>query len=221
MSTFQVDIHQALEGYREKKIILDIVKEVRSGKEATVYLVSNQKHELFALKVYKNPDQRAFKHTEQYLAGKYFRSASLRRAVTKKNTYGRKVLNDLWTKREFYLLKLAFNAGVHVPKPFEWTSNSILMEFVGSDEVPAPRLSDVDLDSNKVNELYLMLMKDIEILRDRGIVHGDFSEYNVLIADGRPYIIDFPQALDIRNNPNWEEMYKRDIANIKKYFQKL
>lgn len=209
----------SLQQLGRKGIELHLVRRLTSGKEATVYVVTDEDN-LYALKVYKDYATRAFKRNENYLAGKYVRRPSERKAMQKRSRLGKNLIHRLWIKREFYLLKKLFEAEADVPEPIYMTHNAILMEYIGNKNYPAQLLRGIRLDKTEAKKVYKNILKNIDIFYKNGIVHGDLSEYNILYANGKIYVIDFPQAVDIRNNPNAEEMLKRDIENVEKWYNK-
>lgn len=209
---------EAITQYKTKNISLELIKQLSSGKEAVVYLVSENK-KLLALKVYKDYITRSFKNNQEYLAGKHVQRPSERKAMQKRNRFGKDLMHKLWVKREFYMLKKLFNSGINIPEPIDMTRNSILMEYIGDLDFPAPLLKDVKFTSRDALRVYKKINEDIELMYESGIVHGDLSAFNILYWKSKPYIIDFPQSLDVRNNPNAEEILKRDKANLEKWFQ--
>lgn len=214
------ELEKVLVDYKIKGYCFDEVVEIKSGKEATVYLVTD-KSKSYALKIYKNPEQRAFKNKSAYLAGRFYRKQSIRKAISKNNEFSKKFLHESWVRREYYVLSKLFDNQANIPKVFDWTTNSILMQFIGDDQIAAPRLVDVVLSPDQGKQLLAKVLNSIEIFLDFGIVHGDLSEFNILLWKNEPYIIDFPQAIDIRNNPNKEFALRRDIDNVLKFFGRV
>lgn len=194
------------------------MSDIKSGKEAVVCRVLFD-DSLAAMKIYKDPEHRNFTQVGAYLAGKHYKHESERRAVAKKNRFGKKLQHSNWVKREFFLLNKLFKAGASIPRPIAQIENTIVMELLGNAEEAAPRLSDITLDSIQAQDAYNKILKSIDLFWEEGIVHGDLSPYNVLWWKSKPYIIDFPQSIDIRQHPHPEELLERDKANIKKYFE--
>lgn len=204
-----------LSEWRKKHPDLTMLSKLKSGKEADLWLVRIDS-ELRALKVYARG---SLSTRGQYNAGQWISEASLRKAVRQKTKVGKNLQARLWTKREFYLLKKLREQGAIVPQALDYTSNAILMEYLGAETSPAPRLIDVRLDPAIIARVQVQIEQSIKLFLDDGIVHGDLSAYNILWWDGKPWIIDFPQAADIRRNPNWRELYDRDIRNVRDYFE--
>ncbi|MBI4087218.1 MAG: hypothetical protein HY434_00085 [Candidatus Liptonbacteria bacterium] len=198
---------------------LEVLSNIKSGKEAVVYRVMLDGH-LAAMKVYKNPEERSFKNTGTYLAGKYYRRPSERRAIAKNNKFAKKLKHENWVKREFFMLKRLFDLGANIPKPILQIDSAIFMELLGDRRNVAQRLCDVVLDGAEVKKAFNAVLKSIEIFWNFGIVHADLSEYNILWWKSKPYIIDFPQSIDRRTHPSSREILERDLGNIVKYFGK-
>jgi RIO kinase 1 len=206
---------KTLQQWQAKHSDLNVVKKLKSGKEADVYLVEIGTL-MRALKVYDSAA--ALKTRQQYTEGKWVREKSLRKALSQKTKVGQSLQQRLWTKREFYLLQKLRQQGAIVPEVFEQTDDAILMQYLGDREQAAPRLIDINLNDILQQNAYKSINDSIEIFLKNGIVHGDLSAYNILWWQDMPWIIDFPQAIDIRHNPNWQELYQRDLTNIKDYF---
>ncbi len=195
------------------------LSDIKSGKEAVVYKVLFD-GELAAMKVYKDPEHRTFTHVGAYLAGKYYKHASERKAVAKNNRFGRKLKHSNWVKREFFLLQSLFKVGARIPKPIALLDTAIVMQLLGDQDTVAQRLSDVELSDTDARAAYEKILATIQLFWEQGIVHGDLSAYNVLWWHAEPYIIDFPQAIDIRRHPEPEQLLERDRNNIARYFSK-
>lgn len=197
-----------------------VVKNIKSGKEADCFLVKI-KDRLFCLKLYNDRSLSTTSRNSIYLAGKWFRNPSQKKAVSKGNKYGKDLVKKLWTKREYYMLKKFYTLGASVPKVFDYNCDSILMEYLGASNLPAPLLKDTVLSEKQRAYVFNQIVDSIKTFYKCGIVHGDLSEFNVIFWQNKPYIIDFPQAVDIRNNPNTNELLLRDISNICKFFNKI
>lgn len=213
------DLENLILKYRNKGYDLWDLREVRSGKEATIYTVASHQGKL-ALKVYKDPALRRFQKDHEYLEGKFYRNPSVRRAVQNRTKMGKEILYRSWVRREFFILKKLGRKQANVPKVYEWVANTVLMEFIGED-FPAPQLKEVELSADQANKALDVILKNIELFLQCGVVHSDLSEYNILWWKQQPYIIDLPQSIDIRNNPNKNMLLKRDLDNLINYFQKF
>lgn len=211
-----INLEKILKDYERKNYILKNPRQIRQGKEATVFVVTFEEKNL-ALKVYVSPKFRAFQNGQIYTEGKYYRKPSERRAVEKGNRFSKTMRHKNWIRREFFLLNKVAKLGAIVPKVYDWTPDSILMEFIGDDQV-APRLIDIELDKTFAYNALESILKNVELLLECGVVHGDLSAYNILWWQGKPWIIDLPQAVDIRRNPHKDELLKRDLDNVMHYF---
>lgn len=199
---------------------IEMVSNVKSGKEAIVYKVLLD-GEFVAMKVYKKPEERSFKNTGQYLIGKYYKNPSHRKAVAKGNKFAKRLKHQNWVKREYFMLEKLYELGAKIPKPVLHVDDAIFMEFLGNEDSVAPRLCDVDLTANEAKNAFIKIIDTMIMFWNFGIVHADLSEYNILWWNNEPYIIDFPQALDKRTNPNADEILDRDLRNIAKFFGKF
>jgi RIO kinase 1 len=199
-------------------VIDEIIGQLMSGKEATVYTVRCGS-EVRCAKVYKEAAKRSFKKAVQYQEGRKVRNTRRARAMDKGSKYGRKQQEETWQNAEVDALYLLANAGVRVPKPYGCFDGVLLMELV-SDEAGnvAPRLGDVSMDEEQALEDHAIVMQYVVMMLCAGIVHGDLSEFNVLVDDYGPVIIDLPQAVDASANNNAEVMLARDIANMTTYY---
>jgi len=207
-----------IDSWLKKYPDLKVVRDIKSGKEATVVLIEIS-GQLKCLKIY-NRLSMATKADNVYLSGKWFKEPSVRKSVTKGNKFSQDLLKKLWVKREYYLLKKLFQKGANLPKVFDYNSNSIIMEYLGTVNLAAPLIKDIDFSPKLAKMTFEEIIKSIKIFLKNGIVHADLSEFNILWWQNKPFIIDFPQAVDIRNNQNYEILLKRDIENIVSFFSK-
>ena len=199
-------------------VIDEIIGQLMSGKEATVYTVRCGS-EVRCAKVYKEAAKRSFKKAAQYQEGRKVRNTRRARAMDKGSKYGRKQQEETWQNAEVDALYLLANAGVRVPKPYGCFDGVLLMELVSDDEGNvAPRLGDVSMDEEQALEDHAIVMQYVVMMLCAGSVHGDLSEFNVLVDDYGPVIIDLPQAVDASANNNAEVMLARDIANMTTYY---
>lgn len=202
----------------EDGVIDEIIGQLMSGKEATVYTVRCGS-EVRCAKVYKEAAKRSFKKAVQYQEGRKVRNTRRARAMDKGSKYGRKQQEETWQNAEVDALYLLANAGVRVPKPYGCFDGVLLMELVSDEEGNvAPRLGDVSMDEEQALEDHAIVMQYVVMMLCAGIVHGDLSEFNVLVDDYGPVIIDLPQAVDASANNNAEVMLARDIANMTTYY---
>ena len=198
---------------------IEIISNIRSGKEAVVYRVLLDGN-LVAMKLYKHPEERMFNNANQYLEGKYYKAASHRKAMVKGNKFSKRLKHNNWIEREFFMLERLYERGARIPKPLLQIDNAVFMELLGDDEHVAPRLCDVRLSKDEAQKAFKQIIDSVIMFWNDGIVHADLSEYNVLWWNNKPYIIDFPQAIDRRTHPHPHEILDRDLHNITKFFSK-
>lgn len=213
-------VEEALEQFFADGLITEILYTVKSGKEATVYCC--QAHpstgvELLAAKVYRSRNNRGFKNDAIYQEGRVILEGHVRRAVEKKTRFGREAQFGMWIDYEFAALNALYKAGADTPRPLARSGNALLMEYLGNRQQAAPSLQSVELARNAVYPVFDRLMRNIELWLANNYVHADLSAYNVLYWQDRVRIIDFPQAVDPRFNPNARALLERDIDNICRY----
>jgi RIO kinase 1 len=215
-----------LEPFFEEGWITEVIRQVKSGKEAIVYLCragSRAGEELVAAKVYRSLHQRGFKDASQYWEGG-MRSMSRRTkaAIARRSEFGRDVLFSAWISREKETLEALYRAGANVPRPITQLSTALLMAWIGDEEEAAPQLRQVRFDDPlKATRIFDFLVAQVELWLAHDIVHGDLSDYNVLFWRGRPVVIDFPQAIDPRFNRNAYSLLQRDLANLARHFERF
>jgi RIO kinase 1 len=207
-----------IDSWLKKYPDIKVIRDIKSGKEATVVLVEIS-GQFRCLKVY-NRLSMATKADNVYLSGKWFKESSVRKSITKGNKFSQDLLKKLWIKREFYLLKKLFQKGANLPEVFDYNSNSIMMEYLGTLDLAAPIIKDVDFSPILAKSTFDEIIESIKIFLKNGIVHADLSEFNILWWQDKPFIIDFPQAVDIRSNPNYRILLKRDVENMVSFFSK-
>lgn len=199
-------------------LVDEVVSRLMSGKEADVYVVLS-KGELCCAKVYKEVRTRSFSQMAQYQEGRKGRNSRQARAMQKSSKYGRKETEEAWKNAEVEALRTLAQAGVRVPQVYDYADGILLMEFVtDSDGNAAPRLNDIRLTATKAREYHHELIKNIVVMLCAGIIHGDLSEYNVLVDREGMVIIDLPQAVNASGNNNARSMFERDVQNITAYF---
>ena len=202
----------------EDGLIDEVIGQLMSGKEAVVYTVRSGT-EIRCAKVYKEATKRSFKKASQYQEGRKVRNSRRARAMEKGSKYGRKQQQESWQNAESDTLYLLANAGVRVPKPYGCFDGVLLMELVTDDSGNvAPRLSDVAMSAEQAMEDHRLMMDYVVLMLCAGIVHGDLSEFNVLVDDYGPVIIDLPQAVNASANNHAESMFYRDVANMTQYY---
>ncbi|MEH6569329.1 MAG: PA4780 family RIO1-like protein kinase [Halioglobus sp.] len=202
----------------EDGLIDDVVRQLMSGKEATVYTVRCGS-EIRCAKVYKEANKRSFKKAVQYQEGRKVRNSRRARAMEKGSKFGRKQQEEAWQNAEVDALYRVAAAGVRVPKPYGCFDGVLLMELITDDEGQvAPRLSEVSMSPEQAIEDHAVVIQDVVRMLCAGIVHGDLSEFNVLVDSYGPVIIDLPQAVDAAGNNNAEAMLERDVNKMRDYY---
>jgi RIO kinase 1 len=202
----------------EEGLIDEVIGQLMSGKEATVYVVRCG-DAIRCAKVYKDATQRSFKKSASYQEGRKVKNSRQARAMEKGSRYGRKMQEEVWQNAEVDALYRLASAGVRVPQPHICSEGVLLMDLVvDAGGNPAPRLNDVELDEEQALEFHGMLLNQVVRMLCAGIVHGDLSEYNILVGEGGPVIIDLPQAIDAAANSTAAEMLERDVINLRTYF---
>lgn len=207
-------IPEALQVLLDDGIIDEVRRQLKSGKEASVYVVRCGK-EVRCAKVYKDMGTRSFQARAQYQEGRKVRGSRQARAMAKSTSYGRKEQESAWKNTEVDALYQLVAAGVRVPQPFGFFSGVLLMELVTDAEGhSAPRLGEVDLAPEQAREFHAFLIRQVVRMLCVGLIHGDLSEFNVLVGPEGPVIIDLPQAVNAAANNNALTMLQRDVGNI-------
>jgi RIO kinase 1 len=202
----------------EDALIDDVTRQLMSGKEAMVFVVTCG-NEVRCAKVYKEANKRSFRQSVDYTEGRKTKNSRQARAMQKGSKYGRESQEAAWQSAEVDALYRLANAGVRVPTPYNFYEGVLLMELVtGSDGNAAPRLNDVQLSAEIAREYHAFLILQVVKMLLAGIVHGDLSEFNILVGENGPVIIDLPQAVDAASNNHAKEMLARDVKNLADYF---
>ena len=196
-------------------VIDEVLRSLKSGKEATVYLVRSGPH-LRCAKVYRDMAQRSFQKRALYQEGRGVRGSRQARAMGKSTGFGRREAEAAWKNAEVDALYQLVAAGVRVPRPLGYFDGVLVMELVAdADGNPAPRLGEVELPPDTAREYHAMLIRDVVRMLSLGLVHGDLSEFNVLVAPDGPVIIDLPQAVNAAGNNAALPMLERDVNNLR------
>ncbi len=202
----------------EDGIIDDVLRQLKSGKEAAVYLVRCGSHVRCA-KVYKEATQRTFRQAVEYQEGRKVKNSRRARAMEKGSSYGKQEKESAWQSAEVDALYRLAAAGVRVPKTHGFFEGVLLMDVVEDDDGnPAPRLNDVMMTAEEARTWHAQLIREVVVMLCAGMVHGDLSEFNILLAADGPVIIDLPQAVDAVNNNHAARLFERDVENLADYF---
>lgn len=199
-------------------LIDDVIRRLKSGKEADVFIVRCG-DEIRCAKVYKEAEKRNFKQAVNYQEGRKVRNSRNARAMSKGSRFGRQQLEEAWQNTEVDALYLLAKAGVRVPQPDICLDGVLLMELITDEEgMVAPRLSDIMLEPQQALADHALMMNYAIRMLCAGLVHGDLSEFNVLMDKDGPVIIDLPQVVDAAANNHAKSMFERDINNITQYY---
>ena len=202
----------------EEGIVDEVIRPLMSGKEAAVFVVRCGE-EIRCAKVYKEANKRGFRQAVQYQEGRKVRNSRRARAMEKGSKFGRKQQEETWQNAEVDALYKLAGAGVRVPQPFGCFDGVLLMELVtDGDGGAAPRLNDVLMSPEEAREDHALVMLYVMRMLVAGLVHGDLSEFNVLVDPYGPVIIDLPQAVDASANNHAQWMLSRDIENMTTYY---
>jgi RIO kinase 1 len=205
----------------EDGIIDSVVRRLRSGKEAAVFLVACGK-EIRCAKVYKDAQQRGFHKLAEYQEGRKVRGSRDARALGKGGRHGRSVQEAAWKNAEVEALYRLSAAGIRVPRPYGVFDGVLLMELIrGAEGAPAPRLNEVELTPELALAWHAFMIRQIVLMLSDGLIHGDLSEFNVLVDPAGPVIIDLPQAVNAAGNNNAFRMFERDVNNMRETFGRV
>lgn len=199
-------------------LVDEVMRRLMSGKEADVYIVRCGT-DIRCAKVYKEVAKRNFKQAVQYQEGRKVRNSRRARAMEKGSKFGRKQQEETWQNAEVDALYLLAGAGVRVPQPYDCLNGVLIMELITDESGDvAPRLNDVSMSADQAIEDHALVMRDVVRMLCAGVVHGDLSEFNVLVDEYGPVIIDLPQAVDAAANNNAQAMLTRDVNNMARYY---
>ncbi len=212
---------ESLETLVDYGIIQEVIRPLMSGKEAQVFVVVAGGEECVA-KVYKEANARTFKHRSDYTEGRRTRNTRDQRAINKRSQHGRKKDEDAWRSTEVDMIYRLRDAGVRVPEPINFVEGVLVMELVKDAEgQAAPRLGDLTFTPGEAREIYQALIREVVRMLCAGVVHGDLSDFNVLMSADGPVVIDFPQSVDPTQNPNGEKLFLRDVENLNRFLARF
>ncbi len=211
-------IPKRLQPLLEDGLIDGVVRQLMSGKEAMVFVVRCGADTRCA-KVYKEANKRAFRQAVDYTENRKTKNTRQARAMAKGTKFGRQSQEAAWQNAEVDALYRLAGAGVRVPKPYNFHEGVLLMELVTDAEGnAAPRLNDVEFPPEIAIKYHDTLIREVVRMLCAGVIHGDLSEFNILIGGDGPVIIDLPQAVDAAGNNHAQAMLERDVANLRNYF---
>ena len=204
----------ALQALIDDGVIDEVLRPLKSGKEAAVYVVRSG-DDVRCAKVYKDMAQRSFQQRVQYQEGRKVRGSREARAIGKATKYGRKQQETAWKNAEVDALYLLRDAGVRVPEPYGYYHGVLVMELVtDAAGFSASRLGEVELTPEQAREFHAVLMRQVVRMLCCGLIHGDLSQYNVLVGPDGPIVIDFPQVVSAAGNNAARRMLLRDVNNL-------
>ncbi len=222
---------ESLRSFYDQDLITDVLALVKGGKEASVYRCAANPvtgASLLAAKVYRPRMFRQLRNDKMYREGRAILTADGRavkkndhrimRAIGKKTAFGAEVAHTSWLMYEYTTLQRLYQAGAAVPKPVVASENAILMGYIGDDRMAAPLLSEVRLDRDEAAPLFDEVLRNIHLMLQQHVVHGDLSAYNILYWEGTITLIDFPQVTDVLTNRNAYVILRRDVTRICEYF---
>lgn len=211
----------ALSSLVDEGMIEEVLRPLMSGKEAQIYLVVARGKRCVA-KVYKEAQNRTFKHRADYTEGRKVRNSRDQRAIDKRSKHGRGQDEAAWRSTEVDMIYRLHAAGVRVPEPYQFIDGVLVMELVtGADGEPAPRLGEVDFSPEQAAAVHQRLLREVVRMLCAGVVHGDLSDFNVLMGAEGPVIIDLPQAVDPSKNQNARKLLLRDVDNLQRFLSRF
>lgn len=211
-------IPKRLQPLLEDGLIDDVIRQLMSGKEAMVFVVRCGE-EIRCAKVYKEANKRGFRQSVDYTENRKVKNSRQARAMAKGTRYGREAQEEAWQSAEVDALYRLARAGVRVPTPYNFHAGVLLMELVcDQDGNAAPRLNDMEFTPEQARTHFQFLLRQVVLMLCAGVIHGDLSEYNILVGGEGPVIIDLPQAVDAAGNNHARSMLERDVDNLTGYF---
>lgn len=226
-------LRDALKPFYDEELIVDVLSQVKGGKEASVYCCKGSEFggaEYFAAKVYRPQQFRNLGNDRMYREGREIlnglgkavkpNETRITRALNKKTKFGEEVRHTSWLMYEYATLTELYKAGASVPQPVAVGDTAILMSYYGEPHRGAPTLNEVHLQPKEAKQLFEEVINSLEIMLARKFIHGDLSAYNILYWEGKITIIDFPQVVSPDGNPNAQFIFQRDIIRVCEYFNK-
>jgi RIO kinase 1 len=198
----------------------ELISGIKTGKEASVFLGKNSDG-FVAVKVYTDLRVRSFKRDASYREGRFIGDSRIEKAIEQGSQKGLDAHQILWVQEEFRQMKHLYGHGVKVPKAIAVNGISLVMEFIGDEHGnPAPRVSDLKMEKDEAEEAFRQSVQNLKLIVKSGKVHGDYSTFNILWHQKEAVVIDFPQVIEFRNNPNADAFLERDVRSLCKSFMK-
>lgn len=224
-------LEESLKSFLQQKWFDDVLRVIKGGKEASVYLCQGNTTtgaEFLAAKVYRPRMFRNLRNDWLYREGRNnldedgreIKNKGLRHAIEKRTEFGRELLITSWLEHEYQTLRALHAAGADVPRPYANNPNTILMAYYGDEVMGAPTLNEVDLSVHEARSLFERVLHNIDLMLAHGRIHGDLSAYNILYWEGQIALIDFPQAIDPQENRSAYPIFERDVVRVCEYFQR-
>lgn len=222
-------INSSLSSFYQQQWLDDVLRLIKGGKEATVYLCKAGdfvESDFIAAKVYRPRRFRNLKKDHIYREGRanldenghVIHNSGDLHAMAKRTHYGKELLHTSWVEHEFKTLQALYKAGVDLPQPYACGNNAILMEYFGSEYSPAPTLNSINLPQKEARQVFERVLHNIDLMLANQRIHADLSAYNILYWEGQIRIIDFPQAIDPRQNHQSFSIFRRDVTRVCDYF---
>src|SRR5215211_3584257 len=198
----------------------ELISGIKTGKEASVFLGKNSEG-FVAVKIYTDLRVRSFKRDASYREGRFIGDSRIEKAIEQGSQKGLDAHQILWVQEEFRQMKHLYGHGVRVPKAVAVNGISLVMEFIGDENGnPAPRISDLKMEKAEAEEAFRQSIRNLKLIVGSGRVHGDYSTFNILWHRQRAVVIDFPQVIEFKNNPNADAFLARDVRSLCKSFRK-
>jgi len=197
-----------------------LISGIKTGKEASVFLGKNSDG-FVAVKIYTDLRVRSFKRDASYREGRFIGDARIQKAIEQGSKAGLDAHQVLWVQEEFRQMQFLYECGVKVPKAIAVNGLSLIMEFIGDENGnPAPRISDLKMKKEEADEAFRQSVQNLKLITRSGKVHGDYSTFNILWHNETAVVIDFPQVIEFKNNPNAVTFLERDVRSLCKSFMK-
>jgi RIO kinase 1 len=198
----------------------ELIAGIKTGKEASVYLGKNSDG-FVAVKMYTDLRVRSFKRDASYREGRFIGDSRIEKAIEQGSQKGLDAHQILWVQEEFRQMKHLYQHGVNVPKAIAANGISLIMEFIGDENGdPAPRISDLKMEKDEADEAFTQSVQNLKLIVRSGRVHGDYSAFNILWHNEKAVVIDFPQVIEFKNNPNAVAFFERDVRSLCRSFRK-
>ena len=198
----------------------ELISGIKTGKEASVFLGKNSEG-FVAVKVYTDLRVRSFRRDTLYREGRFIGDSRIEKAIKQGSEQGLDAHQILWVQEEFRQMKHLYGHGVNVPKAIAVNGLALVMEFIGDENgSPAPRISDLKMEKDEADEAFRQSVQNLKRIVESGRVHGDYSTFNILWHNERTVVIDFPQVMEFKHNPNANTFLERDVHSLCKSFMK-